>query len=114
MIKKSLIILSAALIVAAAALSGCSGGEDTKETTAATTAATEATTISEDKAKEVALEDAGITEPAAEDLKIERKEVKGVQAYVVSFSWSGFDYQYSVDVSTGEFVEKLFDGSEVE
>lgn len=104
--KKSIIILLAVLFVVIFAFGGCARPNDPSiETPAADTSS-----ISEDEAKAIALEDAGITETAAEGLAIEVVEFEGEKAYVITFVWSGFDYQYTIDAGTGEIVETIFDG----
>ncbi len=104
--KKSIIILLAVLFIAIFALGGCAKSNDPSiETPAA-----DNSSISEDDALAIVLEDAGIQETAAENLTITEDEVDGKHAYVIAFVWSGFDYQYTVDASTGEFIEVLFDG----
>lgn len=105
--KKLICLLLTILFVSAFALSGCEGS-DTNTTDApeeATTVA--AVTIDEAGAKEIALADAGVPETAAKNLTVKLEN----NSYVVAFEWSGFDYQYTINASTGEIAEVLFDGS---
>lgn len=104
--KKSIIILLAILFVAIFALGGCTKANDPSiETPAADTSS-----ISEDDALAVALEDAGIQETAAENLTITKGEFEGKEAYVIAFVWSGFDYEYTIDANTSEILQTVFDG----
>ena len=107
--KRSIVILLAVLLISVFALGGCSSSNDPSiETPAANNSS-----ISEEDALAVALEDAGIQESAAEELNVEATDVDGSKAYVISFVWSGFDYQYTIDASSGEIIEALFDGEVV-
>ena len=104
--KKLICLLLTVLFVSAFALSGCEGSDtNTTDTPEETTAA--AVTIDEAEAKEIALSDAGVPETAAENLTVKLEN----DSYVVAFVWSGFDYQYTINASTGEITEILFDGS---
>ncbi len=104
--KKSIAILLGVLFVVLFALGGCTSANDPSiETPAANNSS-----ISEQDALAVALEDAGIQESAAEDLAIVADEADGKKVYVISFVWSGFDYQYTIDASSGEIIETMFDG----
>lgn len=103
--KKSIIILLAILFVAIFALTGCTKANDPSiESPAANSS------ISEDDALTVALEDAGIQETAAENLTITKGEFEGKEAYIIAFVWSGFDYEYTIDASTSEILQTVFDG----
>lgn len=62
--------------------------------------------IDEAEAKEIVFADLSIQETAAKDLTVKLEN----NAYVIAFSWSGFDYQYTVDATTGEITETIFDG----
>ncbi len=106
--KNSIIILLAMLLIVTFALGGCTM-EETPEPDAP--AVTNEAAVDEDGAKAIALEDAGIPETAAEYLAIKSDEVDGVKVYVVTFVWSGFDYQYTISAGTGEIIETIFDGS---
>ena len=76
-----------------------------------TTKEVEVTTVAEIKideatAKEIVFTSLSIQETAAENLTVKFEN----NTYVIAFDWSGFDYQYTVDASTGEIIEKIFDG----
>lgn len=103
--KKLICLLLTVLFVSAFALSGCEGSDT--NTTDAPEKTTAAVTIDEAEAKEIALSDAGVPETAAENLTVKLEN----NSYVVAFVWSGFDYQYTINASTGEITEVLFDGS---
>ena len=110
--KKSLIVLMSILLVAVFAFSACSGsGEKTEaDTTADTTAA--AASITEDEARAIVLEKHGVPETAAENLTVKSTQFEGEDAFVVAFSWSGFDYETTVNAS-GKIVKDIFDGDEL-
>lgn len=113
--KKTLLILLAVLFVAAIALSGCSNSSPAPAADdAVTEAAAPVADIGEDAAKAAALEKAGITETAAENLTVKTEEVDGVQAYIVAFEWSGFEYEYTVNAATGDIIQEIFDGDVIE
>ncbi len=112
--KKSILILLVVLLVSVFALSGCSNTEDADTTPKETVADVAEVTVGEDDAKAIALEDAGIPETAANNLAIESGEFDGQKAYVITFEWSGFDYQYTISATTGEIVEEIFDGDVIE
>lgn len=110
MIMKKLIILVSILLICVLSFSACSSGSKSQSNDTDEPAAVATTTIGEDEAKAIAFEDAGITETAAEELTVADSEVKGEAVYVISFKWSGFDYQYSISKASGEIVKEIFDG----
>ena len=109
-IMKKLMVLISVLLISVLTFSACSSGEKAPESDSTEPAAVAEAAIDEETAKATALEDAGINESAAEDLTVTEGEAKGEAVYVVSFNWSGFDYQYSISKSSGEIVENIFDG----
>ncbi len=109
--KKSILVILALMLVAVFALCGC--GKETSETskekeaetkTVATTAP--AVTLDEEGAKAMVFADLNIQESAAENLTVTQEGT----SYVISFEWSGFDYQYTIDAVNGDITEILFDG----
>lgn len=87
----------------------CNNGdtETTKEAVSVIDETTEAVSmIDEAAAKEIVFADLCIKESAAENLTVKLEN----NAYVIAFVWSGFDYQYTVDATTGEIIETIFDG----
>mgnify|MGYP002542489664 CR=1 FL=1 len=63
------------------------------------------TDIGPDKAKEVALAHAGVAASAIWDYQIERDRYNGVEVYEIEFKAGGFEYDYDIQVSTGEVVK---------
>lgn len=113
---KKIVALLSVLLVCVMAFSACSSGKKTTPDTDRTSAVTQAEVaakIDEQKAKEIAFEDAGIKETAAEDLAVTEGEKKGKEVYTITFKWSGFDYEYSISKTDGEIVESIFDGEVV-
>ncbi len=86
---------------------GTENTEPTKEALSVVDETTEAVSmIDEAEAKEIVFADLSIKESAAENLTVKLEN----NAYVIAFDWSGFDYQYTVDATTGEIIETMFDG----
>ena len=109
--KKTILVLIAILLVATLALTACSKKGTT--TTDEPTVAAAVNAIGEEEAKAVALEKAGIPETAAENLVITESEYEGQKAFVVSFEWSGFEYEITVSATSGSIVYYIFDGDEM-
>ena len=107
--KRLAYLMVAALLAMSVMLCGCSEEVDTTPTATATESTAAEIIIDEAGAKEIALADACIPETAAENLTV---ELEG-NSYIVSFQWSGFDYQYTVNGTNGEITEELFDGEPV-
>ena len=65
---------------------------------------TEPQLISEEEAKRIALEDAGLTEGAVKSysIELEMDEYK----YEIQFFTKGIEYEYDIDARTGEILEK--------
>ena len=124
--KKFLIIPALVLILA---LSACSAQQSTPttvpETTAAATqaAATQAATqaapaeiaapaaqandsITVDKAKNIALSDAGLSEADVVMTKAALETDDGVEKYEIKFKNGGYEYDYDIDPKTGNILEK--------
>lgn len=109
--KRIICLLFTVLFALTFVLGGCTDAKDPTptETNAITTEAA-ADNVDENGAKAIALEDAGITETAAKNLAVNIDEAAGAKVYVVTFEWSGFEYQYTIKASTGEIIETMFDG----
>ena len=67
--------------------------------------------ISREKAKSIALSQAGLKEADVRGLEIELDNEKGVLVYEVSFESGKYEYDYDIDAYTGaiKFSEKDFD-----
>ena len=111
--KKSLIVLLAVVLAAVLAFSACSKEAGNTEETSTETTAAASSSITADDAKAVALEKAGVPETAAENLDVSETEYEGEAAYLVKFSWSGFDYEFTINAASGKIVHRLFNGDEL-
>ena len=60
--------------------------------------------ISKDKAKEIALNHAGLEEKDIHDLEIDLDNEMGKQVYEVTFDANGFEYDYDVDAKSGKII----------
>ncbi len=60
--------------------------------------------IGEQKAKEIALKHAGVSESSAKELEAELDRENGTYIYDVSFKSSGYEYDYDINATTGEIV----------
>lgn len=115
MYKRSIVALTVLMLVAFFVLGACSA--DKKAGTDAT--ATQITTdgyqniLDEGSAKGIALTEAGADESSVENLTVESKEADGVEVYVVSFSFNGSDFEYTINAQSGEITEELINGSKV-
>ncbi len=100
------------ILLIASSMTACNNGstentETTKDAVSVVDETTEAVSmIDEAEAKEIVFADLSIKESAAENLTVKLEN----NAYVIAFDWSGFDYQYTVDATTGEITETIFDG----
>ena len=61
--------------------------------------------IGADKAKEVALAHAGVAASEIWDYKIERDRSNGMAVYEIEFKAGGYEFDYEIQVSTGEVVK---------
>ncbi len=65
--------------------------------------------ISEEKAKKIALKDAGVTEDGLSGLRIKLERDGGVQKYEVEFYVGNKEYDYDIDAVSGEIRSKDMD-----
>ncbi|MGL6294734.1 PepSY domain-containing protein [Eubacterium aggregans] len=97
-------------------LSGCGGKMATNSTPTVSTTPTvttqatptgndNATDITAEKAKEMALTKAGVKESDTYELKVETGTENGRRAYEVDFKAGGHEYEYDIDYSTGEIIQ---------
>ncbi|MCD8124821.1 MAG: fibronectin type III domain-containing protein [Lachnospiraceae bacterium] len=61
------------------------------------------------KAKSIALTDAGATESQVYDLEVEKDKENGVVVYEVSFDYNGYEYDYTINATSGKILEKEVD-----
>ncbi|MCD8010283.1 MAG: PepSY domain-containing protein [Lachnospiraceae bacterium] len=80
-------------------------------TTAKSSSSTSAssTYIGTAKAKSIALADAGVTESKVHDLEVEKDKENGVVVYEVSFDYNGYEYDYTINATSGKILEKEVD-----
>lgn len=64
-----------------------------------------AAVISNDQAKAIALQHAGLAEPDVWALKVEQGTENGRNVYEVNFDYDGKEYDYDIDAATGEIVK---------
>ena len=99
------------LLIIILLLAGCQTQTDTPIVTTATPATTttaatvpsEATRISENDAKEIALTHAGLNTGAVKGLSIELDLGEGT--YEVEFVTKGIEYEYEIDAYTGKILQ---------
>ena len=77
------------------------------ETTGST--ATGSTTITRDKARSIALADAGVSASDATFTKSKLDREDGVLVYEIEFITDSTEYEYDIDAATGKIVEKKFE-----
>ncbi|MCD8232743.1 MAG: fibronectin type III domain-containing protein [Clostridiales bacterium] len=75
-------------------------------TSGSTTTTTSSTYIGTAKAKSIALTDAGVTESQVRDLEVEKDKENGVVVYEVSFDYNGYEYDYTINATSGKIIEK--------
>lgn len=61
--------------------------------------------ISQERALEIALEHAGLTAADAEVVHIERDRERGVNVWDVDFRSGAYEYDYDINIDTGEIVK---------
>lgn len=79
---------------------GVVGNSQTTETQA---------TITEEEAKKIALDDAGIAEADIKGLRIEKDREDGYYVYEVDFYSGNKEYDYKIDQTTGEIVGRDYE-----
>ena len=62
-------------------------------------------TITEEKAKSIALEHAGITAQQAEHLVVRKDFDDGRQIFEVHFHYNGHEYEYEINAQNGSILE---------
>jgi uncharacterized membrane protein YkoI len=62
--------------------------------------------MTETEAKAIALADAGVQENDAVFLKVKTDREHGIMVYEIDFYSNGMEYDYDIDISTGEIVGK--------
>ena len=62
--------------------------------------------IGADRAKEIALADAGLTADSVRGLEADRERDNGVTLYEVEFKAGGKEYSYEIDAATGAILER--------
>jgi len=67
------------------------------------------TLLTEEEAKAIALEDAGVTEQEILGIRVKLEQDDGIQEYEVDFYAGNTEYDYDIDASTGEIRSKDMD-----
>lgn len=67
------------------------------------------TLLTEEEAKVIALEDAGVTEQEISGIRIKLDQDDGIQEYEVDFYAGNTEYDYDIDAMTGEIRSKDMD-----
>lgn len=106
-------IVPAVAVASALSLSMLAGCSMTNDTNADTPGAVvdevivdDATKImTEDEAKAIAFEDAGVVASDATNVKVEKKVEDGVEVYDIEFDAKGVSYDYVIDAETGVLLE---------
>lgn len=66
-------------------------------------------TITEEEAKKIALDDAGIAESDVKGLRVERGREDGYYVYEIEFYAGNKEYDYKIDQTTGDIVGKDYE-----
>lgn len=114
---KKKIIAMAAILTMTTGLMGCQDKKETKEeprtesvvTTAANkeeASSKEESMISEAKAREIALADAGLKESEISNMRIKLETDDGIQEYEVDFYADNKEYDYDIDATDGTIRSK--------
>ena len=88
------------LLAAALLLTGCSARFDAD--VAAISSAAQPLTI--EQARDLALEQAGVTADQVTQLEVEYDTDDGIPRYEVSFHYDGWEYDYELSAETGELI----------
>lgn len=70
---------------------------------------TQNTLLTEEEAKVIALEDAGVTEQEILGIRVKLEQDDGIQEYEVDFYAGNTEYDYDIDAMTGEIRSKDMD-----
>ena len=69
----------------------------------------QSTEITEDQAKEIALKDAGLKESDVTFTNVGRDFDDGIEKYDIDFRANGMEYDYDIDIRSGEILSKSSD-----
>lgn len=61
--------------------------------------------MTEDEAKAIVFEDAGVVTSDATNVKVEKKTEDGIAVYEIEFDAKGVNYDYVIDAKTGVLIE---------
>lgn len=102
--KKKWIAIAGATILMMA-VSAC-GSNENKDNQTGTSGSQNGEAITEEKAKQIALEDAGIAEEEVQNLYVHLTTDDGVQEYEVEFYAGNQEYDYDINASNGSILSK--------
>ena len=85
--------------------------ETVSETKAQTgeTASQAASAVTEEEAKKIALDDAGVSESNVTRIRMKREYDDGRELYSVEFYVDAEEYDYDIEISSGKIISKDFD-----
>lgn len=83
-------------------LTGCSLNQNEKQDSSAPA-------ITKDKAIQIVLSDAGLSQDQVKDLKIESDKENGIEVYEVEFDYNGQEYHYDLRKDNGNVLKKSVD-----
>ena len=86
--------------------SSASSSSSSTSATPTSTAQQPATQISSENAKQIALQDAGLTEADVVELRAELDSDDAVAHYDVEFKAKGMEYDYDIDASSGAVLHR--------
>lgn len=92
------------LLIAALLLTGCSASFDANANANVPTISSAAEPLTREQARDLALEQAGVTADQVTRLEVEYDTDDGVARYEVSFHYDGWEYDYEFNADTGELL----------
>lgn len=102
----ALIVLVALLAVLALFGTGCEGRKQTPAAQNETVTPTEAPAITADRAKEIALADAGLTADQVTFIEAKPGEEDGLPVFEIEFRTADAEYEYEIDAATGRIYSR--------
>lgn len=107
--KFSLVLLTGLSILGLAACDIDKDDDHSNQASHQKTTETTKAKISESKAKEIALKDAGFAEADVKNFTIKRETEDGQLVYDIEFDKDSQEYSYSIDTQKGDIIEKSSD-----
>lgn len=109
--KVGVVKVLVAVVMMAVVATGCSTGTQNKGNTAtpSTTASPSAAAtgaVTEDQAKAIALQDAGVAETDVTAMQVRKEIDDGIEQYDIEFYTKDREYDYEIEVATGKILKK--------